>query len=85
MDIHNIIAKNGEKLSDIKNSEEINNLMIEVYEAYWRVVSAEKTWQNQAGSSSTVKCLIIGSSFTITYPLVIDSLRSYTFLIAAAT
>lgn len=41
MDIHNIIAKNGEKLSDIKNSEEINNLMIEVYEAYWRVVSAE--------------------------------------------
>ena len=35
------IAKNGERLAQIKNNEEISNLMIEVDEAYWRVVSIE--------------------------------------------
>jgi outer membrane protein TolC len=35
------IAKAGEKLAEVQNSDEANKLIIEVDEAYWRVVSVE--------------------------------------------
>ncbi len=35
------IAKAGEKLAEVQNSDEVNKLIIEVDEAYWRVVSVE--------------------------------------------